>query len=181
MIERLRDALRDRYRIERELGAGGTATVYLAHDVKHDRLVAVKLIRPDVTHTLGAERFRREIHLAAKLSHPHILPLHDSGEVEGLLFYVMPNVEGSSLRQRMNAVGKLPIDEAVRITQEVARALDYAHRHGVVHRDIKPENIMLHEGQALVADWHRQGVRRGRGGGVHALWHDGGHAGLHEP
>jgi serine/threonine-protein kinase len=153
MIERLRDALGDRYRIERELGAGGTATVYLAHDVKHERLVAIKLIRPDVTHTLGAERFLREIHLAAKLSHPHILPLHDSGEVEGLLFYVMPNVDGSSLRQRMNAVGKLPIDEAVRITQEVARALDYAHRHGVVHRDIKPENIMLHEGQALVADF----------------------------
>jgi len=153
MIDRLTNGLRDRYRIDRELGAGGTATVYLAHDLKHDRLVALKVMRPEVTHTLGAERFLQEIHLAAKLSHPHILPLHDSGEVDGMLFYVMPSVDGSSLRERMSRVGKLPIDEAVRITQAVAGALDYAHRHGVVHRDIKPENIMLHEGQALVADF----------------------------
>jgi serine/threonine-protein kinase len=153
MIERLKEALASRYRIERELGAGGMAKVYLAHDVKHDRRVAIKVIRPEVAHTIGAERFVQEIHLAAKLSHPHILPLHDSGDLDGLLFYVMPNVDGSSLRQRMTAVGKLPIDEAVRITQEVAGALDHAHRHGVVHRDIKPENIMLHEGRALVADF----------------------------
>ena len=146
-------ALADRYRIGRELGAGGMATVYLAHDVKHDRDVALKVIRPDVAHTIGAARFLQEIRLAAKLSHPHILPLYDSGEADGLLFYVMPNVEGSSLRERMNVAGKLPIDEAVRIAQEVAGALDYAHRHGVVHRDVKPENIMLHEGQALVADF----------------------------
>jgi len=153
MIEHLTSVLADRYRIKRELGAGGMARVYLAHDVRHDRLVAIKVMRPDVAHTVGAERFLREIHLAARLSHPHILPLHDSGEAEGLLFYVMPNVDGPSLRERMKAVGKLPINEAVRITQEVAGALDYAHRHGVVHRDIKPENIMLHEGRALVTDF----------------------------
>ena len=151
--EQLQQALPGRYRIERELGAGGMATVYLARDLKHDRNVALKVMRPDVASTIGAERFLLEIHLAARLAHPHILPLHDSGEASGLLFYVMPNVEGSSLRDRMNAVGRLPVDEAVRIAMEVAGALDYAHRHGVVHRDIKPENIMLHEAHALVADF----------------------------
>ena len=149
----LSTALSGRYVIERELGAGGMATVFLAHDLKHDRKVALKALRPEVAQTLGAERFLQEIRLAAKLTHPHILPLYDSGDARGLLFFVMPNAEGSSLRDRLDAAGKLPIDEAVRITQEVAGALDYAHRHGVVHRDIKPENIMLHEGHALVADF----------------------------
>ena len=152
-LDRLNHALAGRYRIGRELGAGGMATVYLARDLKHERDVAVKVLRPDLAESLGRERFLREIQLAAKLSHPHILPLHDSGDAGGALFYVMPNVEGHSLRDRMNATGKLPIGEAVRIAQEVAGALDYAHRHDVVHRDIKPENIMLQDGHALVADF----------------------------
>ena len=151
--DRLNHALAGRYRIGRELGAGGMATVYLARDLKHERDVAVKVLRPDLAESLGRERFLREIQLAAKLSHPHILPLHDSGDAGGALFYVMPNVEGHSLRDRLNATGKLPIGEALRIAQEVAGALDYAHRHDVVHRDIKPENIMLQDGHALVADF----------------------------
>ncbi len=146
-------ALADRYRIERELGAGAMATVYLAHDLKHDRPVAIKVLRADVGQTLGAERFVREIHLAAKLTHPHILPLFDSGEAHGELYYVMPNVEGESLRDWLNRSPQLPVEVAVRIAAEVAGALDYAHRHGVVHRDIKPENIMLQDGHALVADF----------------------------
>lgn len=139
--------------MERELGQGGMATVFLARDLRHERRVAIKVLHPDIAHSVGAERFLQEIRLAARLSHPHILPLFDSGEAAGLLFFVMPNVEGASLRDRLNAVGKLPIDDAVRITREVAEALDHAHRHGVVHRDIKPENIMLHEEHALVADF----------------------------
>jgi len=150
---RLRDALADRYTIEREIGQGGMATVYLAHDVRHGRHVALKVMRPDLTRTLGAERFLREIQLVAKLSHPHILPLFDSGEADGLLWYVMPNVDGRSLRHRMTEARQLPVDEAVRIAAEVAGALDYAHRHGVVHRDIKPENILIQDGHALVADF----------------------------
>jgi serine/threonine protein kinase/tetratricopeptide (TPR) repeat protein len=146
-------ALADRYRIERELGAGGMATVYLAHDLRHDRKVALKILRPDVALTLGADRFLREIQLVARLSHPHILPLFDSGEAEGALYYVMPNAEGASLRDRLDQVKTLPVDEALRITSEVADALDYAHRRNVVHRDIKPENILLHEGHAMVADF----------------------------
>ena len=129
------------------------ATVYLAHDVKHDRDVAVKVLRPDVASEVGAERFLREIKLAAKLSHPHILPLHDSGDADGFLYYVMPNVEGSSVRDRLRNETQFAVDEAVRITREVADALDYAHRHGVVHRDVKPDNIMLHDGHAMVADF----------------------------
>ena len=129
------------------------ATVYLADDVRHDRSVAVKVLRPDVAQSIGAERFLREIHLAAKLSHPHILPLFDSGEANGLVYYVMPNVEGFSLRDRLTKDLKLPVEEALRVTREVADALDYAHRRGVVHRDIKPENIMLHEGHAMIADF----------------------------
>jgi len=151
--ERLRASLSDRYRIERELGQGGMATVYLAEDLKHSRKVAIKVLREDVARSLGAERFLREIQLAAKLSHPHVLPLFDSGEADGLLYFVMPNVEGASLRDRLDQVPVLPIEEAVRVATEVAGALDYAHRHNVVHRDIKPENIMLHEGHALVADF----------------------------
>ena len=140
------------YTIERELGAGGMATVYLARDQKHERDVAIKVLRSDVAASVGRERFLREIQLAAKLSHPHILPLHDSGDAGGALYYVMPSVEGSSLRDRMDA-GPLPIADAVRIAQEVASALDFAHRHDVVHRDIKPENILLQDGHALVADF----------------------------
>jgi serine/threonine-protein kinase len=151
--DRLNAALAGRYRIERELGAGGMATVYLAHDLKHDRDVALKVLRADLAESLGRERFLREIHLAAKLSHPHILPLYDSGDAGGLLYYVMPNVQGQSLRDRLDETPKLPVDEAVRIASEVAGALDHAHRHGVVHRDIKPENVMLQEGHAMVADF----------------------------
>ena len=150
---RLTTALGDRYRIERELGAGGMATVYLAHDLKHDRDVAVKVLHPELAESVGRPRFLREIQLAAKLSHPHILPLFDSGEAGGFLYYVMPNVAGQSLRDRLEQERQLPVEEAVRITTEVAGALDYAHRHGVVHRDIKPENIMLQDGHALVADF----------------------------
>ncbi len=146
-------ALADRYRIERELGQGGMATVYLAHDLRHDRDVAIKVLKAEVAQTIGAERFLREIHLAAKLAHPHILPLFDSGDAGGVLYYVMPNVEGHSLRDRLDRDRLLPVDEAVHIAKEVAGALDYAHRHEVLHRDIKPENIMLQDGHALVADF----------------------------
>ena len=152
-MDRLRASLADRYTIERELGAGGMATVYLAEDVKHRRKVALKVLRPELAAVIGAERFLKEIETTANLQHPHILPLHDSGEVDGTVFYVMPFVEGETLRDRLNRERQLPIDDAVRITREVASALDYAHRKGVIHRDIKPENILLHEGQALVADF----------------------------
>jgi serine/threonine-protein kinase len=151
--ERLASALADRYRIERELGAGGMATVYLAHDVRHDRKVALKVLRPELAAVIGADRFLKEIKVTANLQHPHILGLIDSGEVDSLLYYVMPYVEGESLRERLTREKQLPVEDAVRITREVASALDYAHRHHVIHRDIKPENILLHEGQALVADF----------------------------
>jgi eukaryotic-like serine/threonine-protein kinase len=151
--DRLAAALADRYAIERELGAGGMATVYLARDLKHERPVALKVLRPELAAILGSARFLQEIRTTAHLQHPHILPLHDSGEAEGTVFYVMPYVEGESLRERLRRDRQLPVDEAVRLAGEVASALDYAHRHGIVHRDIKPENILLHEGQALVADF----------------------------
>ena len=153
LLNRLQVALADRYRIEREIGAGGMATVYLAQDLRHDRKVALKVLRPELSAVIGAERFLAEIKLTANLQHPHILPLFDSGEADGFLFYVMPFVEGESLRSRLNREKQLPVAEAVRIATEVASALDYAHRHGVVHRDIKPENILLHDGRALVADF----------------------------
>jgi serine/threonine protein kinase/thioredoxin-like negative regulator of GroEL len=153
VASRLATALADRYRIERQLGAGGMATVYRAHDVKHDRDVAIKILHPDLSESLGRDRFLREIRLAARLNHPHILPLHDSGEAQGLLYFVMPVMEGQSLRDRLEQERPLPVDDAVRIASEVADALDYAHRHDVVHRDIKPENILLHEGHAVVADF----------------------------
>ena len=146
------DTLAGRYRIEREIGAGAMATVYLARDLKHDRDVAVKILRPDLAESVGRERFLREIHLAAKLAHPHILPLFDSGD-DGAVYYVMPNVQGHSLRDRIIADRQLPVADAVRIASEIAAALDHAHRQGVVHRDIKPENIMLQDGHALVADF----------------------------
>jgi serine/threonine-protein kinase len=171
---RLSTALADRYRLERELGQGGMATVYLAHDLKHERQVAIKVLRPELAAVIGAERFLREIKTIANLQHPHVLPLFDSGQVmvEGLgskvegqsretldpgpwtaVYYVMPFVEGESLRDRLTREKQLPIADAVRLATEVASALDYAHRHGVIHRDIKPENILLHDGQALVADF----------------------------
>ncbi|MFI5209093.1 MAG: protein kinase [Gemmatimonadales bacterium] len=146
-------ALADRYRIERELGAGGMATVYLAEDLKHHRQVAVKVLRPELAAVIGAERFLTEITTTANLQHPHILPLFDSGAADGFLFYVMPYVEGETVRDRISREKQLPIADAVRITAEVASALDYAHRRGVIHRDIKPENILLHDGRALVADF----------------------------
>ena len=149
----LRAALADRYAIERELGAGGMATVYLAKDLKHHRSVAVKVLRPELSAILGTERFLTEIRVTANLQHPHILPLFDSGEADGFLYYVMPVVEGETLLDKLQRERKLPIDEAVKITSEVAKALDYAHRQGVLHRDIKPSNIMLYEGQALVSDF----------------------------
>jgi len=151
--DRLTSALADRYRLERELGQGGMATVYLAQDLKHDRKVAVKVLRPELAAVIGAERFLAEIKTTANLQHPHILGLIDSGDADGFLYYVMPYVEGESLRDRLNHEKQLPVDVAVRITSEVASALDYAHRHNVIHRDIKPENILLHDGSALVADF----------------------------
>src|SRR5215217_8270653 len=151
--DRLSAAIADRYRVERELGSGGMATVYLAEDLKHHRRVAVKVLRPELAAVIGAERFLSEIRTTAKLQHPHILPLFDSGESEGFLFYVMPFVEGESLRQRLDRETQLSIPDVVRIATEIAAGLDYAHRHGVIHRDIKPENILLHEGSALIADF----------------------------
>ncbi len=146
-------ALADRYRLERELGQGGMATVYLAEDLRHDRKVAVKVLRPDISAILGGERFLAEIKTTANLQHPHILPLHDSGEAAGMVYYVMPYVQGESLRDRLVRDHQLPVDEAVRIGREIADALQYAHEHGIVHRDIKPENILLHGGHAMVADF----------------------------
>ncbi len=151
--DRLSASLADRYRIERELGAGGMATVYLAHDPKHDRKVALKVLRPELSAVIGADRFLVEIRTTANLQHPHILALYDSGQVDGTVFYVMPFVEGESLRDRLGREKQLPVGDAVRIAIEIAGALDYAHRHGVIHRDIKPENILLHDGRALVADF----------------------------
>jgi eukaryotic-like serine/threonine-protein kinase len=152
-MSRLTTALADRYRLERELGQGGMATVYLAQDLRHDRKVAVKVLRPELAAVIGAERFLAEIKTTANLQHPHILPLFDSGAADSFLFYVMPFIEGESLRDRLTREKQLPIGDAVRIATEVAGALDYAHRHGVIHRDIKPENILLHDGRALVADF----------------------------
>ena len=151
--ERLAAALSDRYRLERELGQGGMATVYLAEDLRHHRRVAIKVLHPELSALLGSERFLKEIELTANLQHPHILPLFDSGSADGLLYYVMPFVEGETLRKRMVREHQLPIADAVRITTEVADALEYAHKRAVVHRDIKPENILLHDGRPLVADF----------------------------
>ena len=152
-IERLRESLADSYTIDRELGRGGMATVYLAQDCKHDRVVALKVLHPDLAASLGPERFLREIKLAARLNHPHILPLYDSGEAAGFLYYVMPYVEGESLRERLEREKPLPVDEAVHHAKAIASALDYAHRQKIVHRDIKPENVMLYEGEAMVMDF----------------------------
>ena len=151
--ERLSSALADRYRIERRLGEGGMATVYLAEDLKHKRQVAVKVLRPELAAVLGAERFVQEITTTANLQHPHILPLFDSGEADSFLYYVMPYIEGETLRSKLDREKQLGIDESVKIATEVADALDYAHRHGVIHRDIKPENILLHDDRPMVADF----------------------------
>jgi Tol biopolymer transport system component/tRNA A-37 threonylcarbamoyl transferase component Bud32 len=152
-VHRLASALSDRYTIERELGAGGMATVYLAHDLRHDRRVAIKVLRPELAAVIGAERFLAEIKTTANLQHPHILSLFDSGTVDGTVFYVMPFVEGESLRDRLRREKQLPVDDALLIAREVADALQYAHQHNVIHRDIKPENILLQGGHALVADF----------------------------
>ncbi|HEX2721424.1 MAG TPA: protein kinase [Gemmatimonadaceae bacterium] len=153
LLEKLKAALIDRYDVEKLLGEGGMATVFLARDVRHERRVAIKVLHEDLGAQLGPERFRREIQIATSLTHPHILALYDSGEAAGSLFYVMPFIEGESLRHRIDRETMLPIDKALKITQEVASALDYAHRKGVVHRDIKPENILLEDGHAIVADF----------------------------
>ncbi|HZI76324.1 MAG TPA: protein kinase, partial [Gemmatimonadales bacterium] len=152
-LPRLFAALANRYTIERELGRGGMATVYLAHDLKHSRRVALKVLRPELTMVLGPDRFLREIQIAARFVHPHILPVFDSGEADGILYYVMPFVAGESLRERLNREGALPVDDAVEIACDAANALAYAHGMGIVHRDIKPENILLEEGQAIIADF----------------------------
>jgi len=152
-FERLSTALAGRYRIERELGQGGMATVYLAEDLRHDRKVAVKVLKPELAAVLGAERFVIEIKTTASLQHPHILPLFDSGTVDGFLFYVMPYIQGETIRDKLNRETQFGVEEAVRVTREVADALDYAHRHGVIHRDIKPENLLLHDGRAMVMDF----------------------------
>jgi Tol biopolymer transport system component len=149
----LASRLAERYVMDREIGRGGMATVYLARDVRHDRMVALKVLNPELGAVLGAERFLSEIRVTANLQHPNLLPLFDSGEVDGLLYYVMPFVDGESLRARLDRERQLPIDEAVRIAVAIAGALDYAHRHGVIHRDLKPENILLHDGQPLIADF----------------------------
>src|SRR5437016_8015252 len=149
----LNSALSGRYDVEREIGAGGMATVYLARDTRHDRRVALKVLKPELGAVLGVERFLAEIKVTANLQHPNLLPLFDSGEADGLLFYVMPFVDGESLRARLDREKQLPVDEAIRLATAVASALEYAHERQVIHRDLKPENILLHAGQPVVADF----------------------------
>ncbi|MGE5230748.1 MAG: serine/threonine-protein kinase, partial [Deltaproteobacteria bacterium] len=153
-IAALAAGLSDHYTLERPLGRGGMATVYLARDVKHERPVALKVLLPELAASLGSDRFQREIKLAARLQHPHILTVHDSGETAGQLWFTMPFVDGESLRDRLRREQRLPVEEALRITREAAQALQYAHEQGVVHRDIKPENLLLtRDGSTLVADF----------------------------
>ena len=152
-MERLGAALEGRYRIDREVGEGGMATVYLAEDLKHHRQVALKVLKPSLAAAVGAERFLAEIEVTANLQHPHILPLYDSGEADSFLYYVMPFQEGESLRAKLDREHQLSLEEAVRIATGVAGALEHAHRHGVVHRDIKPANILLQDGEPVVADF----------------------------
>jgi serine/threonine-protein kinase len=152
-LPRLKAALAGRYAIERELGRGGMATVYLADDAKHHRKVAIKVLRPELASLLGPDRFVREVEIAARLNHPHILALYDSGDADGFLFYVMPYIAGESLRTKLEREQQLAVEEALGITRQVAAALGHAHAQNVIHRDIKPENILLHEGEAMVADF----------------------------
>ena len=181
-VAALREGLQDRYALERELGRGGMATVFLAHDLKHDRPVALKVLHPELAATLGPERFQREIRFAARLQHPHILTVLDSGETGGRLWFTMPYVEGESLRERLRRERQLPVEDALRIAREAAQALDYAHEHGIVHRDIKPENMLL---TRTATRWWRTSASRARSGaGDERLTETGAgdrHAGLHEP
>ena len=163
LLGRLQSALAERYRLSREIGAGGMATVYLAEEAKHGRQVAIKVLRPELAATLGAERFLREIGIAARLSHPHLVPLIDSGDAGGLLYYVSSYMPGGSLRERLQREGKLSVRDALRIAEEVSTALDYAHRAGFVHRDVKPENILFADGHALLADFGVARVCHGEG------------------
>ena len=153
LAERFQNVLRDRYVLERELGRGGMSVVFLARDVRHDRPVAIKIFRADVGDSSGAERFQREIRLLARLQHPHILPLYDSGTMGETSYFVSPFVEGESLRERLKRDRQLPVEESVRLAIEIADGLDFAHAREVIHRDIKPENILLHDGHAVVADF----------------------------
>ena len=164
LFDRLKSALADRYAVERELGQGGMATVFLAQDLKHERRVAIKVMGHDLAAQLGADRFLREIKTAAQLNHPNILPLYDSGEADGLLYYVMPFVDGGSLRDRLDREGALPLEDALRIAQEVADALHTAHASGIIHRDIKPENILFIAGRPVVADFGIARAVRAAGG-----------------
>jgi serine/threonine-protein kinase len=151
--ERLTEVLAERYAVDSEIGRGGMATVFLARDLKHGRQVAIKVLHPSFSAVVGTDRFLREIETVAGLTHPHILALHDSGEAGGLLYYVMPFIDGESLRERLDRETQLPVEEAIRITREVASALDYAHTRGIVHRDVKPANVLLSDGKAVLADF----------------------------
>jgi serine/threonine protein kinase len=152
-LERVKVAFADLYEVEEKLGEGGMAIVFLASDRKHGRKVAIKVMRPELSESLGGERFLQEIETAARLSHPHVLPVHDSGQIDGLLYYVMPYVDGESLSDRLRREQQLPIEDAIAITTEIAEALAHAHGQGIVHRDIKPENILLYGGHAVIADF----------------------------
>ena len=181
LLEQLTAALGERYRVERELGHGGMAIVFLAQDLKHRRRVAIKLLKPELSAVLGSERFLREIEIAAALQHPHILPLYDSGQAGGLLYYVMPFAEGESFRQRLAREQQLPIDSALQITREVGSALQYANEHGVIHRDIKPENIMLSGGKPWSPTSASPGPSMPRARSAHPERNGGRHAAVHEP
>ncbi|MBK8006359.1 MAG: serine/threonine protein kinase [Gemmatimonadetes bacterium] len=153
LLDALRAALAGRYDVDRPLGTGGMATVYLARDIRHNRQVAIKVLLPDLAALIGADRFLKEIETTANLHHPHILPLFDSGRVAGTVFYVMLYVEGESLRARLEREVQLPVADTLRIAGEIASAIDYAHRQGVIHRDVKPDNVLFHDGRAMVADF----------------------------